>query len=483
MIGVWTLRKILIVDDEELIRKGLKAMIARHRQNFYDIHLCSNGSEAKEILDHENIDILITDIRMPELDGIELINHLKSTHNETEIIILSGYDDFNYAKEAIRCGAKEYLLKPVNREKLYSCMEDIEKELNKKEEYSEGYYSNLYNYLIQTEILSMEILGIIEKNSNMEIFNDYYIGIYNINIIEKSSFVNELEKSKYGKLIYFFNAEGCLVIITPDNNFLVNLIENTSNYAVGISKNHTSIQNIKEAYFQANEAFRHRILSKETVHRYELVQKRNKKFTIEVNKVISIINMISSGRIDDIYKNIDELFSEKNVDELNVDYFIELSKILKTKIAEIDDTCIIHNIYCYSNIHKYIIHLKECIIIVDERLANTDNNSTNSAVKKGVAYINKNYNKDINLTIIANEVSLNYTYFCELFKIYTGETFVNYLKKLRVEKAIELLLNNPNHKIYEIANMVGYKDAKQFTKTFRKITGISPIEYKNKYGH
>ncbi|MGH4119594.1 helix-turn-helix domain-containing protein [Clostridium sp.] len=78
---------------------------------------------------------------------------------------------------------------------------------------------------------------------------------------------------------------------------------------------------------------------------------------------------------------------------------------------------------------------------------------------------------------------MNYTYFCELFKTYTGETFVNYLKKLRVEKAIELLLDNPNHKIYEVANMVGYKDAKQFTKTFRKITGISPIEYKNKYSH
>ncbi|HEY5588527.1 MAG TPA: response regulator [Candidatus Paceibacterota bacterium] len=477
------MRKILIVDDEELIRKGLKVMIERHRQNFYDIYLCSNGIQAKEILDNENIDILITDIRMPELDGIELINHLKSSNNETEIIILSGYDDFNYAKEAIRCGAKEYLLKPVNREKLYLCMEDIEKELNKKEEYSEGYYSNLYNYLIQTETLSMEILSIIEKNSNMKIFNDYYIGIYNIDIINKSSFINELEKSKYGKLIYFFNAEGCLVIITPEYNFLVNLLGNTSNYEVGISKNHTSIQTIKEAYFQANEAFRHRILSPKPIHGYELVEKRNKKFTIEINKINSIINMISSGRIDDIFKNIDELFSEKHIDELNVDYFIELSKILKTKIIEIDDTFKINSIYWYSNIHEYNIHLKECIFIVDERLVSMDNNSTNSAVKKGVEYINKYYNKDINLTIVANEVSLNYTYFCELFKIYTGETFVNYLKKLRVQKAIDLLLNNPNHKIYEIANMVGYNDAKQFTKTFRKITGISPIEYKNKYAH
>ncbi|MCJ7688509.1 MAG: response regulator [Clostridiaceae bacterium] len=423
------MRKILIVDDEELIRKGLKAMIKRYREDFYDIYLCSNGKQAKEMLDNENIDILITDIRMPEFDGIELINHLKNSNKETAIIILSGYDDFNYAKEAIRCGAKEYLLKPVNREKLYLCMEDIEKDLNKKEEYAEGYYSNLYNYLIQTEILSMEILGIIEKNSNMEIFNDYYIGIYNIDIINKSLFVNELEKSKYGKLIYFFNAEGCLVIITPENNFLVSLLGNTSNFEVGISGNHTSIQTIKEAYFQANEAFRHRILTPKTIHLYEWVEKRNEKFNVEVDKINSIINMLGSGRIDDIFKNIDELFSEKYIDELSVDYFIETSKILKTRIIKMDDTFKIHNIYCYSNIHEYIICLKECIFIVDERLESMENNSTNAAVKKGVEYINENYKKDINLTIIANEVSLNYTYFCELFKIYMGETFVNYLKK------------------------------------------------------
>ena len=212
-----------------------------------------------------------------------------------------------------------------------------------------------------------------------------------------------------------------------------------------------------------------------------LVEKRNKKFIIDANKINSIINMISSGRIDDIYKSIDELFSEKHVDELNVDYFMELSKILKTKIIEIDDTFEIHNINWYSNIYEYIRHLKECIFIVDQRLASMNNNSTNLAVKKGVEFINKNFSKDINLTIISNEVSLNYTYFCERFKIYTGETFVNYLKKIRIEKAIELLISNPNHKIYEIANMVGYKDAKQFTKTFRKITGLSPMEYKNKY--
>ncbi|MBU3111242.1 response regulator transcription factor [Clostridium lacusfryxellense] len=476
------MRKILIADDEELIRKGLKAMIKRYRDDFYDIYLCSNGNQANEILDNENIDILITDIRMPESDGIELINHLKDFHKETAIIILSGYDDFKYAKEAIRCGAKDYLLKPVNREKLYLCMEDIEKEISKNEEYAQGYSSNLFNCLLQSETLSMEILSIIEKNTNMKIFNDYYICIYNITILDKS-FINVIEENKYGKLIYFFNAEGWLVVITKEIDFVINLlgINVKSNYVVGISKNHTSIQTIKEAYFQSNETFRHRILSPKTILHYELIEKRNKKFTIDVNKINSIINMISSGRIDEIFKNIDELFNEKYVDELNVEYFIELSKLLKRKIFEIDNTFKIYSINGYPSIYEYISHLKECIFIVDQQLVNSRNTSANLAIKKSVEYINKNFSKDINLTIISNEVSLNYTYFCEQFKLYIGETFINYLKKIRVEKAIELLLNNSEYKVYEIANMVGYKDAKQFAKTFRKITGLSPIEYKHKY--
>jgi len=121
------MRKILVVDDEKLIRLGVKSMIEKKQKGFYEIALCSNGKEALELVQREKFDIVITDIRMPQMDGITLIQNLQSVEYRPAVIILSGYDDFNYAREALKGGAKDYLLKPINREQLYSSIEKVEK--------------------------------------------------------------------------------------------------------------------------------------------------------------------------------------------------------------------------------------------------------------------------------------------------------------------------------------------------------------------
>lgn len=100
-------------------------------------------------------------------------------------------------------------------------------------------------------------------------------------------------------------------------------------------------------------------------------------------------------------------------------------------------------------------------------------------MKRAVQYIHENFNRDINMAMVSNYVSLNYSYFSQAFKEYTGYNFVDYLKKIRIEKAKELL-ENFDYKIYEVGEMVGYKNSKQFAKTFREMEGISPIEYRNR---
>ena len=100
-------------------------------------------------------------------------------------------------------------------------------------------------------------------------------------------------------------------------------------------------------------------------------------------------------------------------------------------------------------------------------------------MEKSIVYLNENYNKDISLAVISNYASLNYSYFSQLFKEYTGENFINYLRRLRIEKA-KKLLSDGEYRINEVSKMVGYVDSKQFTKIFRKLTGVSPSEYKEK---
>lgn len=201
------MRRILIVDDEKLIRKGLQSMLQRYKKNFYDIYLCSDGEQAEKILKETNIDIVITDVRMPKIDGMELINYIKKYHKETAIIILSGYDDFNYAKEAIRCGVKEYLLKPISREKLYECMENIEVEIKKTEEYENAYYANQLRFLVKAKVLNKNIIDEIKKIVDINIFSNYYIGIYTVNNlkneINNTAFIDNLKNNKGNNVIYF----------------------------------------------------------------------------------------------------------------------------------------------------------------------------------------------------------------------------------------------------------------------------------------
>ena len=113
------MQTLLIVEDEKMIRKGIAVMASRSATSIDRIIECRNGIEALEILEKQKIDTIFTDIRMPKMDGITLLNTLSQYEEKPEIVVISGYDDFSYAVEALKCGAREYILKPVNREDIY----------------------------------------------------------------------------------------------------------------------------------------------------------------------------------------------------------------------------------------------------------------------------------------------------------------------------------------------------------------------------
>jgi len=119
------MRKVLIVDDEKYIRAGLRSMIQRTNTQFDRFVECTNGREALEYIMQDKFDLIITDIRMPQMDGLELMKEIQRIKYSVPIIILSGYDDFHYAVEAIKYGAKAYLLKPVDRMELFNILKKL----------------------------------------------------------------------------------------------------------------------------------------------------------------------------------------------------------------------------------------------------------------------------------------------------------------------------------------------------------------------
>ncbi len=123
------MKKLLIVEDEKMIRQGIKIMVMRSQVPISEIIECKNGLEALEVIKTQSIDVMITDIRMPKMDGITLVKEIKKLPNMPKVIVISGYDDFSYAVELLRSGAKEYLLKPVERDKLTEALEKVNREI------------------------------------------------------------------------------------------------------------------------------------------------------------------------------------------------------------------------------------------------------------------------------------------------------------------------------------------------------------------
>ncbi len=515
------MRKILVVDDEKLIRIGIKTMIENKKPNHYKISVCSNGKEALDTLTKEKFDILITDIRMPIMDGITLMQEISHINYKPQIIILSGYDDFNYASEALRCGARDYLLKPVKRSDLHASLEKIEKDMNAYEDHSEKikvadsyieeFQANELIYILYKDNISNDEIKEIGNKINMDVlFSEYYIGLLKkVGRVKNkrdevlknmvNSILQRYPESDSLQVVVFFDVKENLVVISKTKElliFLENQIirENVSRIYLSVSENTKGIIDIKKAYNQACESLKYGIIMHgSSLIEYSTLVNKNKAYKIPVENIEKINNMIGTNRNNEIEKALDKIFCISDIKEYNISYFEEINEkiyeiILKpaklkfcftveNKIEDIDRFKSIGN---FSSFNEYFHDLKDEILYISEHIKTMQGLcGEKNAVQQSICYINENYHKDINLAIVSNEASLNYFYFSQLFKDTVGENFIDYLKKIRISKAKELLQIR-EYKIYEVGKKVGFPDSKQFTKNFRKVTGISPTEYREK---
>jgi two-component system response regulator YesN len=517
------MRKVLVIDDEKLIRLGVKAMIERKEKDFYDITLCSNGREALELVAKETFNIVVTDIRMPQMDGITFIQNLQGYKNKPAIIILTGYDDFNYALEALKCGAKDYLLKPVKREELYSSLDKIEEDIKNQEElhkketlvnsYIEDFRSNELNYIFLKDDITKEEIEDIGERIKLSIFSEnYYLGILlNASLSESMKgkklkeevdlILNNFLGKNYGEIISFLDYNNNLVLISKSKDIFDYLGDNLRKdnlfrYAIGLAAKNSGFSNIKSSYEQAKQSVKYRMFSYafgSILVEYEAIKDKDRDYTVPLVQIEKLENMIGTERDKEIKKLLSEIFNEGEAKNYNIGYVEELNYIINRVILSNTKSNLLgkedflpgkferfSSIYNFPNYKEYVSELESFILYINEYIKTMkDIYGDKSSIEKAIEYMNKNYYKNLDLAIVSNEVSLNYSYFSQLFKQHTGENFVGYLKRIRVEKAKELLKID-KYKIYEVANKVGYEDSKQFTKIFRSVTGISPIEFKNK---
>ena len=513
--------QLLIVDDERNIRQGLQVMIEREFPAQYQYLHARHGQEALDQMLHTPIDIVITDIRMPVMDGVQFLERMRDLETlpvQPYVIILSGYDDFEYAKAAIRYQVSEYLLKPIRREDLFEALHRLDEELHKRDLVSRS-LAEVEQYRLQKDqeqlqrLLYTDPIDLTESSARSDFLQlpDLYIicvfqyknkeGIA-IDRQELTALISRLHAGitvQYTEQLY--DKEDRLVWLMPTNTLphLEQLAEIASQREVeglliGISEQGSGLQSIPQHYNEACQALHYGFLHPGIylIH-YRVVEQTYTTWNIPEEEIRVLGNTLGSDRDPEIEQRLYQIFRIHELIYLPIAYMEQVAQYINEQVldeifrhygeASVEVLRLyrrVGNLKHYRYFQDYFRDLTNVLICLDDyirqlRLIHTQPQH----LKEAVQFIHTHYDRPLNMAIVSNHVSLNYSYFSEAFKAYTGESFVIYLKKVRIAQA-KLLLTESSCRLNEISQQVGFESSRHFSKVFRELEGITPQEYRSK---
>lgn len=475
---------ILIADDSKSSRNVLRFLI--EKQCNADIEEAANGLEALNIIKSKSIDVLITDIKMPLMDGIELIERTEQLNNEIQVIVFSAFADFKFAKKVLQFGAVNYLLKPINAEEFKKTLLEVTNNYELKQK--------------QTVIKQFDEI-VINKSEKPEPL-PYPLNNFNSLILLQSE--NNIDRLKIEKLISSHTDEFVLKPCKDDLFILTQCSKSLSHESFesllqclsleyecylhyGVFENNNS--SLKEVYKLIVKRAKEDLFW-EKPFGYYFVEKSNTYFadnndvTPLFQKAHKIGNLIAQGNNDadtETEQLIDDIQSI-NANSKQCKYiFIELVKTLlsTTESGVSYDSAIEHIIGA-----EYLSDIKETIELITSDLSlpkNTANdNNTSPIIKKALNIIHNEYASDINRSSIANRIFVSSAYFSHLFKKETGKTFSQYLNEYRLSCACSLLRSS-TQSIQSIAKAVGFTNYPYFCSQFKKHYGQTCIQYRELY--
>lgn len=482
------MKTVLIVEDEKMIRQGIRTMIQRSGVPVEVVMECSNGEMALEILQSQKVDVMFTDIRMPKMTGIELAQKIQGLPEKPIIVAVSGYADFSYAVELLRMGVREYLLKPIEREKLWELMKKLDQELaesRKNCQTSKRLGHQQFKYLMLNEKITEEELNTMQSGYESEFdLHAYYI--YALNPKE----IKAVEE----KYIYLHNVEGYDIYLVSDKNAPLLLKNELAQEYVGSSILHSGIRELRAAYREAVEARERAFCTGCMIcragdpekHIPEDFYEQGQKLIKEESK-LQRVQLLGTDKTEELVKAWNRLFhAVKNewilppdFEKCMSDFFKEVRKTYKNVLTDKEDNLKrLSDYYSFPTMAAWQTEFMEWLLMLHENInSQFDTNKNRQKIKQAIDYIQENYDKDLNMAVVSNHISMNYSLFSYLFKENTGSNFVNYIKGIRMQEAKKLLAET-DLRINEISAKVGYDNEKHFMKLFKASCGVSPSEYR-----
>lgn len=529
--------KVFLAEDEFIIREGIKNNIDWQAHGYEFCGEASDGELAFPLIQKTRPDILITDIKMPFVDGLALSRLVKKELPETEIIILSGYEEFDYAKEAIQIGVARYLLKPINGETLLQEIDSVaeiilgkqkEKEIREKyqkemEENSLRDQMDLFQHLVTGDCSMEELLSVADK-LDLKIMAPWYSIVllkiqsmkhdyeeYSGSIVVVDERIVKLAEPEHVLIFdralegraFLFKADSEDELLAYQKEYLGNVKEVLSGYVNlryfgGIGTPVNRLREIPASFEDASHAFAHRYLVAESciLDSSLLMQEgaaENEDFRISAVNPEQIDRtkmqeFLRTGDLDEVVYFVDEFFSKLDGGAMKsrifrqyitMDAYFSIVDFLKglglqkDEIEAPDQDSSI--LQDEKSAMDYIVRIMEKALVLREKKASS---RYEDVVSEVIHYIENNYaQEELSLNLLASHVNFSPNHLSMIFSQQTGQTLIRYLTDYRMNRAKELLRCS-SKKSSVISMEVGYKDPHYFSYLFKKTQGMTPTQYR-----
>jgi two-component system response regulator YesN len=539
--------RLMIVDDEMSTRTGLRDYIDWSSYGIEVVGEATNGESGlalyKELLPH----IVITDIKMPNMNGIEFAKHLREEDANVKIVFISGYDDVDYLKSAMKMDAIDYILKPIDRKELGAVFNKISR-LADSEKQQRELMSQMTAKLYQSVPLLKEkfLLRLImeRENNNIELESqinfleldlpleaEYGVSVISMddrellferlsqkeielisfsiqNICQETidrymqSYVFEYRKGMFAAILSFrveSEVELLYEMLTDLkdklDDFLIKFMRISVSIGVGNSVRH--LGKLRQSFVQAEDALQQKLfLGKNQLIRVDQLNVsdsfNHKGIHEKMDKITVLLKAADLGKIsvflDELFGGIAQKRSAtiKFCRMMSRDIMLLTSQFLVetdtwNEQLEVMEEAAQGNLSKLETIEEMKAAVYSYMQAASQSISDKKNSKSRNVITKIKSIIENHYAENLTISQIAEEVYLTTTYVCLIFKQETGYTLNDYVTKVRMDKAIELLTDTSD-KLYDICYAIGYSEPSYFSKMFKKYSGLSPSEFRNLHG-
>ncbi len=463
--------KVVIADDEAVIRENLEKLLTEEFDDIQCVALCENGQQVLDVLAKTEVEIVISDIRMPLVTGLEIAKYIKENNLKTKVILITGYSEFEYAQKAIKYGVNSFIVKPIDFDDLLKSVSEIKAELEEQ-----------FNKIMDDTAATLSKRELVKR----------YISLYMMGAVPFSKIVELADKNKE-----IFSYNDCAVVdIKPqptknDNghafsNIWTDICE-INNEKINCFCISESPQNVRLLFlnYAPTEQERKQFVNehiKECENLMRAAYGIEFTYDIEYMEKLRANSLFDWEELSNMYIGYMQRFNIGGISEfLRILYATtsleNIRKFFERILQELNDRYFFSSDDFNERVGS-ISQLSDMITFSEDlnREFSTVSNM-DYAVNKVIRYINENFdNKDLNFNYIVDKLKFNRSYLSREFKRRMGQNPSEYIFNIRIENA-KKLLKTKKYTLEEVAQKVGYSDKGYFGQVFKKATGVTPLKY------